>query len=142
MISSLSLCVMQRRLHVQNPSANREIRYPAASSDEAGIRPSAIWHDHLYSSDQAFCLQRRLPTAGAQGGTERDDAQLIRVVEESRPGRSSANILAVDGECSVQRRADNRPGISTHGGAVLMFLPIAHVGAHEHDGPARFESAG
>ncbi len=33
------------------------------------------------------------------------------------------------------------PGVGRHGGAVRRFPRSAHVGAHEHDGPARFGSA-
>jgi hypothetical protein len=75
---------MPTRLHVQNPYGNREIRYPAASSDEAGIRPSVDSHDHLYSADQAFYRNAIMHTAGAWCETDCDDAQVIRVGAESR----------------------------------------------------------
>jgi hypothetical protein len=38
----------------------------------------------LYSADQAFYRNDQVPTAGARHGTQGDDAQVIRVGDESR----------------------------------------------------------
>src|SRR6266498_1703709 len=56
--------------------------------------------------------------------------------------RSSANILAVDGECSGPKAGPDSPQRRGAWRCYLDVSRIAHVGAHEHDGPARFESAG